>query len=219
MKVALFDLFTSKKFIAALAAVVIYVAGRFGFNVDPVTLDRIFAALLVYVGAQGVADVGKSAAAINAVASTSGATPEGIAAMKRIASRVSVVLVVLAIGSVGMLPSCAAVTPVATKAEAAVVDCVQADKTPIVALLAELAADAVTAALGGGVDWSALASKAWEQGKETGGCAFVALVTAQLKSAVHMQAADGRPSPAQIALEELRTKFGGVQWRTAAGLR
>jgi hypothetical protein len=219
MKATLFDLFTSKKFLAALAAVIIYVAGRFGFDVDSAALDRIFAALLVYVGAQGIADVGKSAAAINAIGSTLGTTPEGIAAMKRLVARIPVVLVVLAAGSVAMLPSCAAVTPVVTRAESAVVDCVQADKTPIVALLAELAADAVTAALGGGVDWSALASKAWEQGKETGGCAFVALVTAQLKSAVRTQAADGRPSPAQIALEDLRTKFGGVQWRTAAGLR
>jgi acid phosphatase family membrane protein YuiD len=219
MKATLFDLFTSKKFIAALAAVIIYVAGRFGFDVDPAALDRIFAALLVYVGAQGIADVGKSAAVINAVGSTLATTPEGIAAMKRLLARMSMVLLVVAAGGVAMLPSCAAVTPVATRAESAVVDCVQADKTPIVALLAELAADAVTAALSGGVDWGALASKAWEQGKETGGCAFVALVTAQLKSAVLTQVVDDPPRPAQIALEELRAKFGDVQWRTAAGLR
>jgi len=64
MKTALLDLFASKKFLAALAAIIVYVGGRFGFAIDPATLDRIFAALLVYVGAQGIADNGKSAAQI-----------------------------------------------------------------------------------------------------------------------------------------------------------
>lgn len=68
MKATLIDLFTSKKFIAALAAIIVYIAGRFGFNVDPATLDRILAALLVYVGAQGIADNGKSAAQVSAAA-------------------------------------------------------------------------------------------------------------------------------------------------------
>jgi hypothetical protein len=73
MKQALIDLFTSKKFLAVLAAIVVYIAGRFGFDVDPASLDRIFAALMVYVGAQGIADHGKSAAEIEA-ASKAGAS-------------------------------------------------------------------------------------------------------------------------------------------------
>ena len=68
MRQTLLDLLTSKKFLAALTAVIVYVAGRFGFNVDTSTLDHIFAALLVYVGAQGAADVGKSAALVRAPA-------------------------------------------------------------------------------------------------------------------------------------------------------
>jgi len=75
MKTALLDLFTSKKFLAALAAIIVYVGGRFGFAIDPATLDRIFAALLVYVGAQGIADNGKSAAQIFNAALTSPASP------------------------------------------------------------------------------------------------------------------------------------------------
>lgn len=66
MKQALADLFTSKKFLAALTAIIVYVAGRFGFDVDTAALDHIFAALLVYIGAQGVADHGKSAAQVRA---------------------------------------------------------------------------------------------------------------------------------------------------------
>lgn len=74
MKQALLDLFTSKKFLAALTAILVYVAGRVGFDIDPSTLDHIFAALLVYVGAQGVADHGKSAAEVAAAAGKAGAS-------------------------------------------------------------------------------------------------------------------------------------------------
>jgi hypothetical protein len=77
MKKALLDLVTSKKFLAAVTAIAIYIAGRFGFDLDTTVLDRIYAALLVYVGAQGIADAGKAAAAI---AAASAARPATVAA-------------------------------------------------------------------------------------------------------------------------------------------
>lgn len=79
MKATLAELLTSKKFLAALAAIVVYVAGRFGFDIDPAALDHIFAALLVYVGGQGLADVGKSAATVaaNAPKGVTSGTIEG----------------------------------------------------------------------------------------------------------------------------------------------
>lgn len=64
MKQTLIDLITSKKFIAAISAIVIYVGGRFGTTIDPTVLDHIWQALLVYVGAQGIADIGKGAAQV-----------------------------------------------------------------------------------------------------------------------------------------------------------
>ena len=72
MKSVLLDLFTSKKFLAALTAIVVYIAGRFGFDVDTAVLDRIYAAFLVYIGAQGIADSGKSAAQVTAAAAAAG---------------------------------------------------------------------------------------------------------------------------------------------------
>jgi hypothetical protein len=66
MRQVLIELVTSKKFLAVVTAGVVYLGGRFGLNIDPSTLDHIYAALLVYAGAQGLADVGKSAAQINA---------------------------------------------------------------------------------------------------------------------------------------------------------
>jgi len=73
MKSVLTDLFTSKKFLAALTAIIVYIAGRFGFDVDTAVLDRIYAALLVYIGAQGIADSGKSAAQVTAAAAAAAA--------------------------------------------------------------------------------------------------------------------------------------------------
>ena len=75
MKNALLDLFASKKFLAALTAIIVYIAGRFGFDIDTSVLDRIFAALLVYIGAQGIADNGKSAAQVAAAATATSARP------------------------------------------------------------------------------------------------------------------------------------------------
>ena len=78
MKSVLTDLFTSKKFLAALTAIIVYIAGRFGFDVDTAVLDRIYAALLVYIGAQGIADSGKSAAQVTAAAAAAApASPGG----------------------------------------------------------------------------------------------------------------------------------------------
>lgn len=76
------DLLSSKKFVAMLVAIAVFVAGRFGLDVDPATLDHVFAAILVYVGAQGIADNGKSAALIaDARAATFGASlPAGLLA-------------------------------------------------------------------------------------------------------------------------------------------
>lgn len=62
------ELLSSKKAMATVTAVIVYAAGHWGFQVDTAILDRIAAALMVFVGGQGLADVGKSAALISAKA-------------------------------------------------------------------------------------------------------------------------------------------------------
>jgi NAD(P)H-dependent FMN reductase len=71
MKQTLIDLISSKKFLAAVTATAVYVGGRLGLRVDEQLLDHVYWALLAYVGAQGVADAGKSAAIIAKVEKTS----------------------------------------------------------------------------------------------------------------------------------------------------
>ena len=61
---ALQELAGSKKAWAAVTAIVVAVAGRFGFHIDPTILDRIDLILVAYLGAQGLADNGKSSAQI-----------------------------------------------------------------------------------------------------------------------------------------------------------
>lgn len=86
MKQTLTDLFTSKKFLATLTALVIYVAGRFGLSIDPAKLDPVWQILLVYVGAQGVADLGKSSAQVKAAADAAVKTLGVLALMMFVAS-------------------------------------------------------------------------------------------------------------------------------------
>lgn len=132
MKATLLALFTSKKFLAAVTALIVYVAGRFGFDLDTVALDHIFAALLVYVGAQGIADNGKSAAAIAAVAENPTHSVAAGDAMRRIAGSVSmVVLVMLAFGACGAADKPKAV---AVDTERGIVKCIKADTGPLLAL-------------------------------------------------------------------------------------
>jgi hypothetical protein len=85
MKNTILGLVTSKKFLAAVTAMVVYVAGRFGFDVDPATLDRIYLALLAFVGAQGIADSGKEAAKIwvGSPAQAPDSRPPGVEALSQ----------------------------------------------------------------------------------------------------------------------------------------
>lgn len=85
MKATLLDLFTSKKFLAAMTAIIVYAAGRLGLNIDPTVLDHIWQALLIYVGAQGVADLGKGAAQVTAAA---GAAPAASTAAKAVSGTI-----------------------------------------------------------------------------------------------------------------------------------
>lgn len=114
---------------------------------------------------------------------------------------------------------CATLKDAPAVAESAIVDCVKADQQPITALVVQLAADALNFVLGGGVvDWSALESAAWAQGKVTGGCALAEFVHGVSGKAGASAAHVSQVDPARAALERLRVRAGGVQWRTAAGV-
>lgn len=206
MKQTLLDLFTSKKFLAALTAVIIYVAGRFGFDLDPAVLDRIFAAFLVYVGAQGVADVGKSAAQVNAVSTSAPGSIEAQAAVKRIASTLGVAALI-ALGGVA-LASTTACTGV-EKAGTAIVDCTKANQASIEALILEFR----SLLAGQAPDWAAVEARAISAGETIGGCALAELISGSARPATARSVDPGRAT-----LEDFRARVaGGATFRTARG--
>jgi len=209
MKRVLLDLFTSKKFLAALTAIIVYIAGRFGFDVDTAVLDRIYAALLVYVGAQGIADTGKSAASVRAAAPL----PAGLESSAALQTRAIAPIVVLALVvlGVGTLPSCGA----AQRAGTAAIDCVAADRAKIDALIVDLATKTKP---DGTRDWAAIEAEAIADGLVIGGCALAEFVTSYLPSSA-LSARTGTDPAAQATLERVRARFDGARWRTAAGVR
>ncbi len=58
------DLLKSKKFIAALIAVFVMIAGSFGLELDPAALIVIVTPIITYILAQGVSDIGKEKAKV-----------------------------------------------------------------------------------------------------------------------------------------------------------
>lgn len=188
MKTTILDLLTSKKFLAALSAIILYLAGRFGFQLDPAALDRIFAALLVYVGAQGVADVGKSAALIHADAPSNDNTQVTVTNVANTPSggglATAAMLVAVLFGGLVTAPGCASWDTVKADTSAVAhgaVACAKADVPAIKALGLQLTTEALVSALGGhGVPWAQLELEAEAgakaQGVAVGSCAFGQLI-------------------------------------------
>lgn len=70
MSQAIRDLLGSKKFVMGLAAIAVvlggYAARKLGIDVDQTLIEHAWMTLLALIGAQGIADFGKSAAQVNA---------------------------------------------------------------------------------------------------------------------------------------------------------
>jgi len=68
IKGVLASLFGSKKFVALLMGVAIWLGSKIGLNLTEAQLLPILALIGTYIGAQGVADLGKSKAIVEAEA-------------------------------------------------------------------------------------------------------------------------------------------------------
>lgn len=178
MLAALKDLFASKKFLAALTAVIVYVGGRFGFDVDPTILDRIFGALLVYIGAQGMADVGKSAALV-ARAQVVRAGGEVPSLVRTGSAGAPIVLSLFLIGVGAMqLNGCSSLRSRSAAGVQAVLDCEAPGIKASAAELAPLFEQALLAAIrgDGSVDTTALRNGASVIKTDLARCALAAAV-------------------------------------------
>ncbi len=60
------DILKSKKFQAALVSLVVMIAAKAGFDLDEAALLTIISPLLTYIAGQGLADIGKEKAKVEA---------------------------------------------------------------------------------------------------------------------------------------------------------
>lgn len=68
IKGPILEMLRSKKFVALLVGVAVLVAGKLGLSVALDLQDRLVDLIMVYIGAQGVADAGKGFAVATAAA-------------------------------------------------------------------------------------------------------------------------------------------------------
>jgi hypothetical protein len=232
MKSVLIDLFTSKKFLAALTAIAVYIAGRFGFDLDTTVLDRIYAALLVYIGAQGIADHGKGAAEVAAAAAatrSSAPAAAGAATSQTAGGIAAVSLVVLAVMGFSVTSACG---PRSTQFAHDLWDCTAPERVKAVAAVTPLVTSLILAAAsadGKLIDTAtvkAAVSKA-NLTDEAGilvSCAVASAFAALAKPAALAAGAPQSaalvldPSALRTALDEIRAeRFPGATFKTASG--
>jgi hypothetical protein len=185
---------------------------------------KLAAIALTALFASGIIPTTGTAASVAAIAATMlGALGYTVSRSLVKASGAALLLVVALAGGATSLTACAAASSAASSAKAAIVDCVHADQAPIEALLVQLGADAVTFALRGAVDWSALEAEAETQGVVVGGCAFSQFAHGKPSSTPGVAVSalstpPAPPDPAAAALERFRAAHGGVKWQTGAGV-
>lgn len=201
MKATLLELLTSKKFLAAAAAIVVYLAGRFGWDVDPATLDRVFAALLVYVGAQGAADIGKSAAVVRANAGA----PTPTATSSRETASGALALLLIGAG-LALEPSCATVERGGSAGKHAVIECGKQDGPSIAGLLATFGA---RSAIAGKVDVAAIETAATGAAFGVGSCALAEFLREYKRLAKEQVAALGGEPDVVIQLQGVLARVSG----------
>lgn len=213
VKQTLLDLFTSKKFLVALTAIIVYVGGRFGFHIDPTALDRIWQALLVYVGAQGIADLGKSAAALHVAARATALDPAieptSVVTARSIGGAAALLLVALVGAGVVLAPACGSRQRGASAA-GTFIDCEAPDLAQLLPDLIPIAREAVMAAVNGdgSIDTAQLRADAAAIRGDLGKCVLAAAIAA-LSTPTRAEA----PLTAALALDaaQLRGAFVSVR--------
>lgn len=220
MKNVLLELISSKKFLVAVSAVIVWIGGRFGLQIDTDTLDRIFAALLVYIGAQGIADNGKSAARIYQTPVSEPQAPP--AEDVRVPPSVIVGAVAIAL----VLAGCGARARVANGI-GALVDCEANSLRAGVAELVPMATQAIVGAISGDgriVDTATFEAAGRALKGDLGRCAFAAAVAALVTSVPTSPDAPAS-APMEVdsgalraAFESVRASWGGASYRTGAGV-
>lgn len=210
MMTAIWELLSSKKFIVAVTACIVAVGGRWGLHIDPDLVDRIWIALLAFVGAQGMADFGKSAAIVSGASAAPVVLPT-TDVVTRIGPTAILLIVGLCLGVA--TPACASWRQRTAVGVGAFLDC----ESPHVdsQLLAEATAlgkIAVMSAISGSghADPDQLKAAAAPLKSDLMRCGFVAAIAA---AATPAPAQPGAPAAAPLEVDgaQLRAAFASVR--------
>ncbi len=216
MKQALTDLFSSKKFLTALVALIVTVGAKYGLKLDDQFVLGILGLFAVLLGAQGAADHGKEAAQINADART----PEK-------GSAVSIVMLALAIAGFVFVASCGILSSSTAKGFGKdVVDCTTSSAKSTINQFGPVVASYLAHSVDGGgrIDWSSIKADTKSFGADVGGCVLASVVS----DALHPKPVDPNapksstlvldPADLRAGFEDLRrSSLGGKTFHTEAG--
>lgn len=208
---ALRTLFSSKKFLTALVALLVSAGAKFGLQLDNELVMAIVGLFAIVIGAQGAADVGKETAKIHTDAANGSPQQKGF-------SRLWVMALLALAGAVWLNVGCGATTK---RLKGVVIDCTTENSTTLTREFGPTVDALLRAATqpDGRMDWSIIRAAAKSFGLDTGACVLanaIAGITSQQTSGASAMST----SPLRTR-EEFRALsvelFDGHTFRTANG--
>jgi hypothetical protein len=174
------QMLTSKKFLAALLSIVVWVAGRLGWSVDYETLLGVVTPLWGFILAQALADHGKEAAAIKADSQAAIADTAWKRVSDKQAGRINAeMLAGIVTTAIGVIALCAMLLGCGAAVRYQVVfDAEQCGKAEVAGAAADLVVDVVSILEHGTGAWRDELDAIEAQGKAHGGAALLCSVRA-----------------------------------------
>lgn len=221
MKQAILDLFSSKRFLMLLAALICALGGKFGLQLDNTTVAEIVGLFAVAIGAQGAADHGKEAAKIN-VAAAQAMNDNAPAPAKIAQAGFASFGLLIFLAFFALIVGCAWFKSESKAVASDVVDCTVSTATsnikqfgPVLDALLVYATDG-----GGKINGDAVKAATTGFAKEVGGCVLADTIARALKPAPTDPNAP-KSSPLVADPSSLRATlaglYPGVRFHTAAG--
>lgn len=202
---ALRTLFSSKKFLTALVALLMSAGAKFGLQLDNELVMSIVGLFAIVIGAQGAADVGKETAKIH-VDSQKGF------------SHLWIMAIIALLGAVWLNLGCGAT---AKRLGGVVIDCTTENSTTLTREFGPTVDALLRAATqpDGRMDWSIIKSAAKSFGLDTGACVLanaIAGITSQQTSGSAAMATSPQRTRAEFRALSLEL-FDGHTFRTTKG--
>lgn len=216
---ALRTLFSSKKFLTALVALLVSAGAKFGLQLDNELVMSIVGLFAIVIGAQGAADAGKETAKLaierdKAFADSLQRKASGQDGF----SRIWLMAILALLAAVWLTVGCGATTK---RLGGVVIDCTTENSTTLTREFGPTVDALLRAATqpDGRMDWSQIRSAAKSFGLDTGACVLanaIAGITSQQTSGAAAMATSPQRTRAEFRALSLEL-FGGHTFRTTNG--